>query len=124
MEILWYLLCKHIPFETILLKKESHPCINDRCETIIRSKNAAEGTSLYEEKRVECARILKEEYGRYVTKLKEELAKLPKGSKKCWKLNRQLLNKKKQTSSIPPLKYEGKWLHGAKDKADLFARTF
>ena len=34
------------------------------------------------------------------------------------------MNKKKQTSSIPPLKYEGEWLHEAKDKAELFARTF
>ena len=79
---------------------------------------------MYEEKRVECVRILKEEYGRYETKLKEELAKLPKGSKKWWKLNRQLLNKKKQTSSIPPLKYEGEWLHEAKDKADLSRGPF
>ena len=27
-------------------------------------------------------------------------------------------------SSIPPLKNEGKWLHDAKDKANLFASTF
>ena len=50
MEILWYLLCLHIPYKEIFLKKKSHPWLNKRCETAISTKNDAEGTALFEEK--------------------------------------------------------------------------
>jgi hypothetical protein len=39
-------------------------------------------------------------------------------------LNRQLLERKTKLSSIPPLKDGSTWIHDAKGKADLFARTF
>ena len=54
-----------------------------------------------------------------------KLASLSRGSKKWWKLNRELLQKKASISSIPPLKYaSGQWILESKAKADLFAQTW
>ena len=45
MEVVWFLLCSHIPFKEVLLKKRSHPWMNERCESAIAAKTAAEGTT-------------------------------------------------------------------------------
>ena len=56
--------------------------------------------------------------------MKEKLQDLPKKSKKWWQINRELLNRKCKTSSIPNLKSGSNWITEAKEKAELFAQTF
>ena len=124
MEMLWLNLCTYIPYECKTLKKQSHPWLNNRCEEAIREKNASESSEKFKEASKQCAATLTEEYNKHVADLKEQISKLSKGSKKWWSLNRQLLEKKAKISSIPPLKDGEKWLHDAKEKANLFAKTF
>ena len=64
------------------------------------------------------------EYQTYLGKLKEKIAKLKKGSKAWWRLNRELLNRKTKCSSIPPLRDGSAWIQDSKAKANLFAKTF
>ena len=64
-----------------------------------------------------------EEHLKYIAKLKTQIAKLKKGSKQWWRLNRQLLNKRAKLSSVPPLRDGTTWVNTSKDKADLFAKT-
>ena len=97
---LWVLLCRHIPFSETFHEKRSHPWLNDRCEKAIQKKNAAENSEDFHMKRDECSKILKEEYQAYLHNLKSKIAELPKGSKRWWKLNRQLLERKQKISSI------------------------
>ena len=126
MDTLWLHLCKYIPYAKRKMKKQSHPWLNDRCREAIARKNDKEDRDddEYRDAAKSCAEVLADEYQRYVLKLKEEIAQLPKGSKKWWKLNRQLLEKKAKMSGIPPLKNEEGWIHDPKLKADLFAKVF
>ena len=55
--------------------------------------------------------------------LKAKFAKLPKSSKQCWRINRELSNRKSRLTSTPTLKDDGKWLSNSKLKADAFAKT-
>ena len=97
---------------------------NQRCQQAIEPKNAAEGSSQFEEKRKECAQTLKEEYQAHVASLKRKLAGLPKGSKAWWRTNKELLEKKCKLSSIPPLRQNDQWISSSKEKANAFANTF
>ena len=56
--------------------------------------------------------------------MKSKIAELPKGSKRWWKLNRQLLERKHKISSIPPLKDGETWIKDPDAKANLFAKIF
>ena len=124
MEILWALLCTHIPFEEINFVKTSHPWLNERCREAIQRKNASEGTAEFDENRHSCSKILAAEYQVHLGKLKKKISDLSKGSKQWWSLNRQLLEKRSRLSSIPPLRKDGKWISEAKDKANVFAEMF
>ena len=73
MEMLWTVLCTHIPFEQIVVKKRSHPLLNRRCENAIQTKNDAEGTAWYDDKRDQCSRIMVKEHLKYTAKLEEEI---------------------------------------------------
>ena len=106
------------------MRKQSHPWLNEKCREAIEKKNEAEDTPSFEDARSSCAQVLAAEYQKHISDLKTKINALPKGSKKWWKLNRQLLEKRSKLSSIPPLKDGTKWLHDPKEKADLFARTF
>ena len=69
--------------------------------------------------------MLEDEFAAYRRQLKESIAKLPKGSKKWWRLNRELLTKQSPSSHIPPLKVsDASWATTATDKANLLATTF
>ena len=78
MEMLWAVLCTHIPYEQIVIKKKSHPWLNIRCEHAIKMKNEAEGAMSYDDKRDQCSRIMVEEHLKYIAKLKIQIAKFKK----------------------------------------------
>ena len=71
LDALWTLLCCHIPYEEVTIKKRSHPWLNAACEEAIAAKNAAEGTDTFEMKRKECAEILAKEYQEHLKDLKK-----------------------------------------------------
>ena len=66
-----------------------------------------------------------EEYGRYVSKEREDLQSLlPRGVKGWWIKARRLMQKRGATSSIPALRDDsGKWFLDAESKANLSAAT-
>ena len=72
------------------------------------------------------ARSLSTSTKKHQQEIRNQLKQLPRGSKKWWKLNRALLQKKASTCSIPPLKSAttGDWALNPQDKADLLASTF
>jgi len=104
MDVLTSLYETYIPQSVAHVQKQSHPWLDDKCSQAIRAKNLAEGSDSYERLRDQCAAAIKGSYQSYVTRLKGEIQKLPKGSKRWWALNRQLLSKKSRVTSIPPLK--------------------
>lgn len=114
-----------IPRRTVKVNKGSHPWVNERCLAAIREKNGARGTTSAAAARQSCSDVLREEYVKYTQRLKEEIATLPKGSKRRWKLNRELLNKKASSSHLPTLKsHAGSWVSDPVAKADLLADAF
>jgi len=124
MEMLWMNLCTYIPYKQIEIRKKSHPWLNSKCKAAIQAKNVAENTDSFIEARKRCAQVLAQEHQAHIGKVRKKIAKLKKGSKAYWRLNRELLNKKTKCSSIPPLRDGTKWVNDPKDKADLFAKTF
>ena len=73
-----------------------------------------------------CKDILAEDYKQYQTQLREQMQKLPRGSKQWWALNRRLLNQTSSLSSILPLRKSGTspWITAPCAKADVVAETF
>jgi len=124
LDVLWLHLVKHIPRQRIKSKKSSHPWLNERCRKAIARKNAAEGTINFSEEQQRCTKTLNEERALYTQRVKEKLAALPRSSKAWWRLNRELLRRRAQVSSIPALREGTAWLHDAKHKANAFARVF
>ena len=49
----------------VLIKKKSHPWVDSRCEAI-EAKNNAEGSIEFESKRALCAKVLPEDYQKYL----------------------------------------------------------
>ena len=49
LEMLWFTLCNHIPYEEVSIHKRSHPWLNKKCEEAINAKNTAESTENYAE---------------------------------------------------------------------------
>ena len=114
-----------IPKVTRTVQKRSHPWLNDRCLKLVEAKRAAEGTEEYKQKVVECSQGMLEEFLKYVQSTRDKLGKLPRSSKKWWKLAKGVSMRSERNSAIPPLKNSaGQWVTGAKEKADLFLDTF
>ena len=74
--------------------------------------------------RDKCAQALQDAYKSYVIDLKATISELPRGSKRWWTLNRQLMQRKGRVLAIPPLRVESDWLLDAPTKANAFAQTW
>ena len=116
---------RHIPTRTIQERKGSHPWLDDACRDAIAAKHAREGSDDYKDSCLQCTAVLKDRFGCYVNKVREEMNSLSKGSKKWWKLSKILMDGSHARSGIPSLRSgSGEWLHDGKSKADLFAGVF
>ena len=116
---------KHIKFNAAILQKRSHPWLTKRAQEAIRIKCEAYGSVSFTAAARACQDIVAEEFKTYQRKLREQLASLPRGSKRWWRVNRELLDKKASLSSISPLKAsDGRWLLDPIDKANELANTF
>ena len=90
----------------------------------MRKKNAAENSDDYAQARDDCAQVLKTAHKDYICELKLKIAALPRGSKKWWTLNRELLQRKGRISTIPPMRDGDTWLLDAPSKANVLAQTW
>ena len=116
---------KFIPMRVLKEFKGSHPWLNDACRNAILHKQSCEGTSEYTAAAETCTHILRAEYAVYISKMREELRSLPKGSKKWWSLSKVLMDNAPAKSGIPSLREQGgDWIHDGKSKADLLAHSF
>ena len=98
------LVAKFVPVKTFRETKTGQSWINDKCVAAIRAKVAATGTEHFCEVSNTCSAVIAEEYHNYAKNLREQIAGLPKGSKRWWRLNRELLNKQAAHSQVPNLK--------------------
>jgi len=115
----------HIPCRSFCDYKGKHPWLNDRCRNAIATKHAHEGTPHFTFQRDRCSQILTEEYFAYVARIRQDIKRLDRGSKKWWKLNAMLLNRKGKQSSVSALRADdGTWVLDSVDKANLFAITW
>jgi len=124
LEVLWQTLLKHIPRKTATAKRSSHPWLNDICKQALLRKNLAQGSVKFGAERDNCTKVLHAERAKYVQELKARIAKLPKGSKEWWALNRELLQRKARVTSVPVLRDNGEWIRDPKGKANAFAQVF
>ena len=99
--------------------------MNQRCCDLVAAKRAAEGKPEYKEKVKLCSEGILEEFHRYVGRVRDELNKLPRSSKKWWKLAKGVALQSEKNSAIPPLKAaDGSWVTGSQAKCNLFLNTF
>lgn len=113
-----------IPQRTMKEHKSTHPWVNAHVVQLVKEKRNSEGTECEAECRERCSAGILEEYGNYINKERTALQEIPRGVKEWWTKSIRLLQKKGTVSSIPALRQDdGKWLHNAKDKANLFAST-
>ena len=107
-----------------MMKKSSHPWLNEKGRNAIQRKNATEGTDSFISASADCFEVLNKERKNWVDQTKKKLASLPKSSKQWWRLNRDLMRRKANISSIPALREGTQWLTDAKSKANAFAKVF
>ena len=116
---------QYIPTRTVKEFKGTNPWLNDVCREAIVHKHSKEGTDGYKDASEQCTRTLRNAYGGYIHKTREELKSLPRGSKRWWSLNKILMDNAPSKSGIPSLREPGsQWVHDAREKADMFAHTF
>ena len=115
---------KHIPQKKIYTKAISHPWLDDECLAAVSEKALAAGSADFAEKSRKCLNVLRGAFVRYRHRLRESIVALPRHSKQWWRLNKELLNRRTNASTIPPLKVNGEWILGAKEKANVLAHTF
>ena len=82
----------HIPNFLKQVQKSNLPWLNEKCHEAIEAKHQAEGTAAYATVAACTSQNLQAERSNYTTKLKAQMEELPKGSKRWWALNKQLLN--------------------------------
>ena len=112
----------HVPQSHLPWQKSSLPWLNDRCSAAIDAKHTAEGTAGYLAECENCHKILQEARTKYRNSVKQKLANLPHGSKRWWRLNKQLLNRQVTPSFAPPIKNgEGAWCKTPVEKANAYA---
>ena len=105
-------------------RKKSHPWLTDACRNAIDAKNVSIDTPSFDQKQRDCVEKLRIAHREYIVELKKKIAALSRSDKRWWSLNRELLQKKAKTSSIPPLKSaDGQWLRSELDKANELATS-
>lgn len=111
----------HVPPSMKSFQKSSLPWLNHTCEMAIVKKHIAEGSENYNEECEHCRQTLKEEHGKYKTKLRKQIENLPHGSKKWWRLNKKNLSRE-STPYFFPLLQDGPdvWHRSPQKKTDLF----
>ena len=73
---------KYIPYGQIRIIKQTHPWLDKACEDAISAKNNAIGTSHFAEAQERCAKVISDRHQDYVIRLKEQMMKLKKGTRK------------------------------------------
>ena len=65
---------------------------------------------------------MRNEHQKYLAKIRQDMEDLPRGSKRWWSLNNQLLHKRNASHFFPPIKdVSGTWCKEAPAKANVFA---
>ena len=114
----------YIPVGKGSVRKSTHPWMNTRCLELVAAKREAEDTPEYDQKLKECSEGILEEFNKYVGRVRSDLRKLPRSSKKWWKLARGVTMGSQNKGAIPPLKgTDGNWATKPKDKCDLLLKA-
>ena len=115
----------HVPHSWKTHKKSSLPWVTTECRDAIRKKHDLEGSGQYQDAARKCAKVLRDARAAYFASLKTELDNLPKGSKRWWSLNRQLLNRQSHSVFFPPLRdSDGQWCKTPESKAAAFKQNW
>ena len=81
LDFVWTLCEKYIPRREILERKSTHPWLTSECSSAILQKNIAEGTSLVQQSRNECAATIQKAHRSYIAKLKIRISNLSRNNK-------------------------------------------
>ena len=114
-----------VPEKWISERKSKHPWLNQKVLGLVQAKAHAHGTDQEIALTQACSDGVLQEFHLWVQKMRDIIARLPRGSKQWWSKTRELLMKVQKVCSIPALKNaEEEWVRDAKGKADLLAVTF
>ena len=114
-----------IPSKVIMDKVWAHPWLNDACRRALQRKRDAFGTPSFEIRRDECSQAYLDAYASYVTKIRDELKKLPPSSRGWWKLSGSLLQRGGARETIPPLKRsDDTWALSPMERAEELAEVW
>ena len=116
---------KYNPTRTLREHKGTHPWLNDGCREAILYKQSRVGTGEYNQACEACTRVLRQAHGQYISKIRDELSRLPKGSKRWWSLSKILLDNAPSKAGIPsPKDPENNWIHDDRGTANRLANSF
>ena len=88
----------------------------------MQQKHLAEGTAGYRDAATACRQVLVAAKNAYLNKKADELGNLKRGSKKWWRVSKQVTNQQASPSFFPALKNEtGRWCVTPGEKANAFA---
>lgn len=75
---------RYIPQTEIIVRKQTHPWLNDACRNAIRTKESCEDIASFDVARDNCAQILRDAYKDYTADSKQKISDLPRGSKRWY----------------------------------------
>ena len=94
---------KHIPVKRRTVVKSTHPWVDEHCKTLVQRKREAEGTPEYEARLRECSEGMLQAYLAYAKKTRGDLKKLPRASKRWWRIARDLAQKSEEEQQHTPI---------------------
>ena len=113
-----------IPYAFKTERRTNLPWLTDECHAAVAEKHAAEGSESYPQVAEWCTGVLRRVRASFLVKLKASIEKLPRGSKKWWALNKQLLNNQAAPPLFPPLKnMSNEWCRTPVSKANAFVEN-
>ena len=114
-----------VPTTWVHSKGSSHPWLSQASKKIIAAKRNAEGTDDFGRLQQVCSEQVRDDYGKFIERMKKKVDGAATTPKQWWKLSSKLMLKDTSSVSIPPLQSEdGKWALTSQSKANLLASTF
>ena len=92
-----------VPTTWVHKKDSSHPWLTKASWNAIALKRSAEGTDDYGRLQSLCSSQVREDYGKYIEKMKHKVSASTNTPKEWWKLSSKLMLKDASSNSIPPL---------------------
>ena len=113
-----------VPLQQRVFYKRGHPWVHGGILRLVKRMQSSVGTKAYHHWNVKCNEAIWKGYRSYVSRTREKLRRLKRGSKLWWSLTKTATNQSAHKQGIGPLCVEGLWTTDDASKCKAFRDSF